>query len=158
VGVSPIGGAGAALIRLKGSGLPSIHQQDISLLLGAGESTFAQLPERYFAAHRFAVGLAGILHRDAARLAIDLVIDRHIIAFYRARHLRLAQLAFIGAGQCVALLDQNEGRRAAAGARLDCHDPGTREVCRSGHLRNREGGDRQQRSQTRLQFPHAIPP
>jgi hypothetical protein len=48
------------LIKLKGSDLPSNPQRIIvrKLLLGAGESTFAQLPQRYFAAHGFAVGLA----------------------------------------------------------------------------------------------------
>jgi hypothetical protein len=39
-------------IELKGSRLPC------KLLLGAGESAFAQLPKRHLAAHGFAVGLA----------------------------------------------------------------------------------------------------
>jgi hypothetical protein len=49
------------LIKLKGSDELPLNPHRIilrKLLLGAGESTFAQLPERYFAAHGFAVGLA----------------------------------------------------------------------------------------------------
>jgi hypothetical protein len=47
-------------IKLKGSDFPLDPHGIIQrkLLLGAGESTFAQLPERYFAAHGFAVGFA----------------------------------------------------------------------------------------------------
>lgn len=47
-------------IKLKESDLPlNPHRRnERKLLLGAGESTFAQLPERHFAAHGFAVGLA----------------------------------------------------------------------------------------------------
>ena len=47
--------------KRKGSDLPVQFLEDIeafSLLLGAGKGALAQLPERYFAAHGFAVGLA----------------------------------------------------------------------------------------------------
>src|ERR1700723_2552500 len=80
------------------------------LLLGAGKSTLAQLPERHPAAHGLAIGLARILHGQRPRLPLDLVFDRYLIALHRAGHLRLAQLTFVTSGQRFALLHQNECR------------------------------------------------
>src|SRR5580698_1509057 len=60
------------------------------LLLGSGESPFAQLTERHFAAHGFTVGLAGVLDREAARLPVDLIVDGDLVAFDGTGYLRLA--------------------------------------------------------------------
>jgi hypothetical protein len=47
-------------IELKGAASlkSSTRHKEGKLLLGAGESAFAQLPQRDFAAHRFAIGFA----------------------------------------------------------------------------------------------------
>jgi hypothetical protein len=99
-----------------------------SLFFLASEGTFTGANELDLAAHAVAVNGAGIDHVQILPLALCLEGQFDRVAGDRAGDVRLAELALEGPSDVVAMLGQDEGRRAVDFAEFDGHPPGARDV------------------------------